>query len=74
MRAAVGVRCAPATEDGFGPEIEGPAWSDDAGFDDVSQWSTLRFEDLDGDRRADLCARTPDGLRCALSTLSLIHI
>jgi len=68
MRAAVGVRCAPATEDGFGPEIEGPAWSDDAGFDDVSQWSTLRFEDLDGDRRADLCARTPDGLRCALST------
>jgi len=28
----------------------------------------MRFEDLDGDRRADLCARTPEGLRCALST------
>lgn len=67
-RRSDGVACWRATATGFGPAIAGPTWSDDAGWGRVEYWSTIRMVDLDGDRRADLCARAAAGLRCHLST------
>ena len=68
IRAASGMRCAASIDGGFAAPIDGPAWSDAAGFADVSKWSTIRFEDVDGDGLADLCARTAAGVECARST------
>jgi len=66
-RAAEGMRCWPSTGTGFGPPVVGPEWSDDAGWRRPEYWSTIRLVDVDGDGRADLCARTATGLDCHLS-------
>lgn len=66
-RGANGVVCFRAQEGGFGPAIDGPAWSDDAGFDQVSRYSTIRLADVTGDGKADLCARESAGFRCYAS-------
>ena len=66
-RAANGILCALAIDGGFGPAIPGPELSDAAGWTDLSNYATLRMGDLDGDGRADLCARGDDGVRCWLS-------
>jgi hypothetical protein len=65
-RANAGVRVWPWEGAGFGASWEGPALSDEAGWDDHRYYSTLRSADIDGDGRADLCARGPEGLRCWL--------
>jgi MYXO-CTERM domain-containing protein len=67
-RADAGMRCWLSDGDGFPTMIDGPAWSDAAGFDHVSYWGTIRLLDVDGDSRADLCARTSEGFACHLST------
>lgn len=67
-RAGAGMRCWRSTGDGFNRRVDGPAWSDAAGFDDVARWSTIRLTDVDGDGRADLCARTGDAFACHPST------
>lgn len=66
-RSAEGVRCWPSTGEGFGAPIEGPAWSDAAGWRRPEYWATIRVVDVDGDGRADVCGRASDGLRCHLS-------
>lgn len=66
-RAAEGMRCWPSTGAGFGTPIVGPEWSDDSGWRRPEHWSTIRLVDVDGDARADLCARAAAGLRCHLS-------
>jgi MYXO-CTERM domain-containing protein len=66
-RAAEGMRCWPSTGTGFGPPIDGPSWSDAAGWRRPEYWSTIRVVDVDGDGRADLCARAADGMQCHLS-------
>ena len=66
-RAAKGVICALATDTGFAATFAGPELSDDAGWTDRDNYATLRMGDLDGDGRADLCARGDDGVRCWLS-------
>ncbi|MES2640619.1 MAG: phosphodiester glycosidase family protein [Myxococcota bacterium] len=67
-RGGAGLYCWPSIGTGFGARFDGPAWSDAAGWDDVSAWSTIRLVDLDGDGRADVCGRGPDGVACARST------
>jgi len=67
-RAAAGVRCWRSTDAGWSAPIDGPAWSDAAGWGAVRYWSTIRLTDVDGDGRADLCARAATGLQCHLST------
>jgi peptidoglycan/xylan/chitin deacetylase (PgdA/CDA1 family) len=44
-------------------------FGDSEGFWQTSEsyWGTFRAGDLTGDGRADVCARTSDGVRCALS-------
>ena len=67
-RAATGITCALATGTGFGTPFDGPAWSDAAGWNVPNQYRTIRFADIDGDGKADVCGRSSDGLHCALST------
>ena len=66
-RGGAQVYCWRSTGEGFEGVGSLPAWSDEAGWDDVASWSTLRFEDVDGDGRADLCGRAPEGFVCHLS-------
>jgi hypothetical protein len=67
-RSASGIRCHLGTASGFGEALEGPALSDDSGWGDSDNATTLRILDLDGDGRADLCARANAGIRCWTST------
>jgi hypothetical protein len=66
-RSAEGMRCWRSLGDGFDSAFEGPDWADEHGWSPVSYWSTIRLSDVDGDGRADLCARAAAGFRCHLS-------
>ncbi len=47
------------------------SWSALFGYDDLpsdNQWLSVRFPDLNGDGRSDVCARRSGGIQCALST------
>ena len=67
-RAASDFRCWPAKAGGFGAAIKGPALSDAKGWDDPSNYGTIRMGDIDGDGKADLCARGNGGISCWRST------
>ncbi len=69
-RGVGGLVCALNTGTGFGAAT---TWS--AAFSDANGWatgpqfySTIAFEDLNNDGRADVCGRGTGGLVCALST------
>ncbi len=44
--------------------VDGPAWSDDAGWGSARYHQTIRLADFDGDGRDDLCGRASAGWRC----------
>lgn len=67
-RSAEGVDCWRSEGDHFGRRVLGPRWADADGWDALPYWSTIRMADANGDGRDDVCARTPAGFRCALST------
>lgn len=66
-RAAKGMVCHKSTGSDFGATIDGPAWSNEAGLDQVSYYGTLRTGDVNGDGRDDLCMRRQEGMECWLS-------
>jgi GH25 family lysozyme M1 (1,4-beta-N-acetylmuramidase) len=63
-RGVAGLRCALATGAGFGAEILAGVMKDTDGWGLERYGATLRAADIDGDGRADLCARAAAGLRC----------
>jgi hypothetical protein len=65
-RTPSGFRCVLSNGTGFGTEISGPAMSDASGWDRPEIYTTLRMADVDGDLRADVCARESDRVRCWL--------
>ncbi|MBM4320515.1 MAG: hypothetical protein FJ125_11280, partial [Deltaproteobacteria bacterium] len=67
-RANAGVYCWLFDGQGFGRRIDGPELSDDSGWGDWRYNTSLRLGDIDGDGRADLCARAAAGIRCWPST------
>ena len=67
-RASSGVLCWPSTGVGWGTGWAAIPWSDASGWNDVSNYATLRMGDVDGDGRADVCARSNSAFHCALST------
>lgn len=70
-RSSGGVVCALNT--GSGGFATASLWTGDD-FTDALGWqqagygATLMFGDLDGDGRADVCGRGPDGVHCALAS------
>ena len=71
-RGSNGVLCARSTEVGLEAAFEPGVVIVDAltnarGWSDLSNALTVRYGDLDGDLRADVCARANDGLRCVLA-------
>jgi N-acetyl-anhydromuramyl-L-alanine amidase AmpD len=67
-RSSAGVHCWLGDGSGFPEQIDGPAWSDANGWGAVKFWSTLRFADIDGDGKSDVCARAAAGIVCHKST------
>jgi RHS repeat-associated protein len=66
-RANNGIYCYRQTGQGWTPfpNIQGsPALSDAGGWSQAQYYSTLQFPDLNGDGRADMCARGAAGLHC----------
>lgn len=63
-RVEGGLTCWLADATGFGARIEGPRWDPAEGWDDPGRVSTWRLIDVEGDGRADACARGPEGFRC----------
>jgi hypothetical protein len=66
-RGAAGIFCYLSNGAGFPTRVNGPAWSDGDGWTDISHWSTIRLADINGDGKADICARTATDFRCHLS-------
>lgn len=74
-RASGGIVCALSTGSTFGTPSSwttsgtcAPAFGDDSGWGVGPEYfSTIRFPDLNGDGKADLCGRRADGIECALS-------
>jgi peptidoglycan/xylan/chitin deacetylase (PgdA/CDA1 family) len=67
-RDGAGVVCALATASGFAAAAQWSAGLSDAdGFGAAAYGATLALADLDGDARADLCARGASGLVCGRS-------
>jgi RHS repeat-associated protein len=69
-RSAAGIFCRPIASDGksWGSQINGPAWSDADGWADATNYKTIQFPDINGDGKADVCARANRGILCNLST------
>jgi MYXO-CTERM domain-containing protein len=66
MRASAGIRCYPSQGDAFGAAISGPALG--AAWAEPRYYGTLRWGDVTGDGKADVCGRDADGVRCWPST------
>ena len=69
-RGGAGILCSLGDGNKFGPEQNWQSvFSDAVGWSShVSYWSTIRFPDVNGDGKADVCARADTGIACALST------
>lgn len=67
LRGDDGLSCWPSTGTGFGPRIAGPAWSNAEGFEHPSLFGTIALGDVNGDGKADACARTHTTYDCYLS-------
>jgi hypothetical protein len=72
-RSRAGVVCAlgrQSPEPGFGATtLWSPDFSDEQGWADrPARWGSIRFPDVNGDGRADVCGFGSSGHRCALST------
>ena len=64
-RAAAGVVCELSDGKSFPTEIQGPAWSDAEGWAAPEYESTIRFADIDGDGKVDVCGRSAAGIVCS---------
>ncbi|MCZ7680808.1 MAG: VCBS repeat-containing protein [Sandaracinaceae bacterium] len=63
-RSATDLRCVLWTGAGFGEPIVVAGLSDESGWADVANYSTLRAGDVNGDGAEDLCIRANAGVRC----------
>lgn len=66
-RASTGITCRTSSGNGWSGGVDGPAWSNDLGWSDISNASTIRFPDVNGDGKADVCGRANKGIICHLS-------
>jgi hypothetical protein len=67
-RASGGLKCALSNGSTFGLLTNwAPVFADSNGWNAPQYYSTMKFPDLNGDGRADVCARASSGIKCALS-------
>ena len=68
-RGSAGIRCALSTGSSFtGVKLWNSNFSDAAGWNGGPQYySTIRFPDVNGDHKADVCGRGGGGIWCAIS-------
>jgi peptidoglycan/xylan/chitin deacetylase (PgdA/CDA1 family) len=69
-RGPGGIVCALSTGHGFGParDMTDLTFSDVQGWADAPSYArSVRFADIDGDGRVDVCGRNAEGVVCALS-------
>jgi hypothetical protein len=67
VRGPDGIECALATAEGFAPVFSQPILRDSSGWDDPSNYATIRVGDVNGDGLDDLCARSNSKMICYLS-------
>lgn len=65
---SAGMRCWLSDGTSLATRVDGPAWTDAAGWGAAKYWRTIRLADIDGDGKADLCGRTSRDFRCHRST------
>jgi MYXO-CTERM domain-containing protein len=63
-RTPDGFACLRSSGRGFDRLLRGPPLEPVDDWNDPSHYATLRTGDIDGDGRADVCARHGDGVRC----------
>ena len=63
-----GIQCYLSTGTGFTTVINGPGWDDSSWGIDPKYYSTIRYPDVNGDGKADVCGRHGGGIQCYLST------
>jgi subtilisin family serine protease len=66
-RGNYGISCMLSTGTGFANFFYGPAWSDANGWATPDKYKTIRFADINGDGKADICGRAATGYECWLS-------
>lgn len=68
-RAQNGIVCEISSGTGFsGPQVWTNFFDDGGGWNlKPDMWTTIRFPDLNGDGKADICGRASSGLICGLS-------
>ena len=68
VRSIVGVECLLSTGTSFGTRFGTPEFSDAFGWrTSRSHYGSIRFADINGDGRADVCGRGTSGIICVLS-------
>ena len=69
-RGSAGVLCAPSSGSSFAPiSLWQSNFSDANGWNNGPEYySTIKFADVNGDGKADVCGRSSGGIYCALST------
>lgn len=66
-RISTGMQCFRSLGNGFSATpITISAWSNAASWNQEKFYSTIQFADVNGDGKADLCARTNTGIECYL--------
>ena len=66
-RDSEGFGCWLSNGTAFDRRIEGPRWADASGWGSARYYGSIRMGDLNGDRRADVCARAAAGVECWLA-------
>ncbi len=67
-RLSTGISCYLSNGSGFPTAFAGPAWSDAAFWNSTSRYQTIRYGDINGDGKADICGFNGTALECHLST------
>ena len=67
-RGHAGVYCSFSSEEDHTSHVLLLGLSNDQGWGDVSNYATIKFADINGDNKADLCARSDAGIMCWTST------
>src|SRR5690606_32296979 len=63
-RGGAGVRCWLSDGAGWPTELPPIPWSDASGWDDITNYATIRMGDVNGDGLADVCGRANAGVVC----------